>query len=214
MNLPLIILGGGGHAKVLISTLLLQHREILGYIDPVEGRGAVLGLSRLGDDNAVLKYDPKELRLVNGVGSISSPVLRKKLYEHFRDKGYCFESVVHPSSIVSSDVRLDDGAQIMAGAVVQPGSSMGANSIVNTGALIDHDCDIGAHVHIAPGAVLSGNVRIANEVHVGTGAVLIQGLVIGAKSIIGAGAVVVDDVPAGVTVVGIPGRIICNHAAK
>lgn len=214
MNLPVIILGCGGHAKVLISTLLLLRREILGYVEPDEGRGAVFGLSRLGDDKAILKYDPNELSLVNGVGSISSPVLRKNLYEHFRNKGYCFESVVHPSSIVSSDVRLDEGVQIMAGAVVQPGSCMGTNSIVNTGALIDHDCEIGAHVHIAPGAVLSGNVRIANEVHVGTGAVIIQGLVIGAKSVIGAGSVVINDVPAGVTIVGIPGRIICNHAAK
>lgn len=214
MNLPIIILGGGDQAKVLIDTLLLQGRKVLGYVGPNGGKKKILGISRLGDDKKVLEYDPKGLRLVNGVGSIASTLSRKMVYKRFREKGYVFESVVHPSAIIASEVQFEEGIQIMAGVVVQSGSCLGANTILNTGALVDHDCTIGAHVHIAPGVVLSGTVRIEDEVHVGTGAVIIQGLVVGAKSVIGAGAVVLKDVPPCVTVVGVPGKIIRHHATK
>jgi UDP-perosamine 4-acetyltransferase len=211
MNLPVIVLGSGGHAKVLIEALLLQRREVLGYTDPDEARKMVLGLSRLGGDQAILEYDPEKLKLVNGVGSIGSTLSRKSLYDRFRKKGYRFQNVAHPSAIIASDVRLEEGVQIMAGAVVQPGSRLGANTIINTGAMVDHDCDVGAHVHIAPGAVLSGNVRIEEGVHVGAGAIIIQGVVIGERSIIGAGTVVLRDVPSCVTVVGVPGKVIRHH---
>lgn len=214
MSLPIVVLGGGGHAKVLIEALLLRHREVLGYTS-LDGDGkTVLGIARLGDDEAVLEYAPDTLRLVNGVGSIASASSHKRLFDQFQNKGYRFEDVIHPSAVIAADVRLGEGVQIMAGAVVQPGSRVGVNALVNTGAVVDHDCDIGAHVHIAPGAVLSGGVRIKDEAHVGTGAVVIQGLMIGAGSIVGAGAVVVRDVPPGVTVVGVPGKVIRHHVAE
>jgi sugar O-acyltransferase (sialic acid O-acetyltransferase NeuD family) len=214
MSLPIIIIGGGGHAKVLIDTLLLLNKKVLGYTDIDAEKGAVLGLSRLGDDEKISEFDPKKIRLVNGMGSINSTSSRKRLYEHFLKKGFQFENVIHPASIVSSNTMLEEGIQIMAGAVVQPGSRLGADTIVNTCAVIDHDCNIGAHVHIAPGAVLSGNVRIEEGVHVGTGAKIIQGLVIGSGSLIGAGSVVIEDVPPDVTVVGVPGKIIHYHGGK
>lgn len=208
MNLPVIVLGGGGHAKVLIEALLLQRIEVLGYTDPDESLKTAFGLRRLGDDQAILEYDPEELKLVNGIGSVASTSSRKRIYDRFRMKGYRFQTVTHPSAVIASDVRINEGAQIMAGAVVQPGSSLGANAIINTGALVDHDCTIEAHAHIAPGAVLSGNVRVEQGAHVGTGATIIQGVVIGERSIIGAGSVVLEDVPSSVTVVGTPGKII------
>lgn len=214
MSLPIVVLGGGGHAKVLIEALLLQHGEVLGYTSLNDGGKTVLGIPRLGDDEAMLEYGPDKLRLVNGVGSIASTSSRKRLFEQFQKRGYRFESVIHPSAVMASDTWLEEGVQIMAGAVVQPGSRVGANTILNTGVMVDHDCDIGSHVHIAPGAVLSGGVRVENEAHVGTGAVVIQGLTIGAGSIIGAGAVVLQNVSPGVTVVGVPGKVIRHHMGE
>jgi UDP-perosamine 4-acetyltransferase len=208
MNLPVIVVGGGGHAKVLIEALLTMGSDVLGYTDPDESVKTVSGLSRLGDDQAILKYDPEKLRLVNGVGSTASTSLRRSIYDRFRMKGYRFRIVAHSSAVIASDVLLEDGVQIMAGAVVQPGCRLGTDAIINTGASIDHDCDIGPHVHIAPGAVLSGNVRIEEGVHVGVGAIIIQGVVIGEESVIGAGSVVLQNVPPCATVVGVPGRVI------
>ena len=205
-QLSVILLGAGGHAKVLVHILLGAHQPILGCTDPKETQSPILDLKRLGDDEAVFQYAPDEVQLVNGVGSASSTVLREKLYSRFKAKGYSFLSVIDPSATIAFGVQLSEGVQIMAGAILHPGSSVGADAIVNTGAIIDHDCVVGPHVHIAPGAVLSGCVRVDSGAHVGTGACVIQGVSIGARSIIGAGAVVIDDVPPGVTSVGVPAR--------
>lgn len=206
MQQSIIVLGGGGHASVLIATLLLQHQPVMGFVDPAVQRGSIHGAKRLGDDEVILQHQPRDVRLVNGMGSIGSNVLRSMLFRRFKTEGYRFASVIHPSAVVARDVRLGEGVQIMAAAVIQPGSKIGANSIVNTGAVVDHHCRIGAHVHVGPGAILSGQVRVAVGAHIGTGASVIQSIDVGPWSVVGAGAVVVREVPKRVTVVGVPAR--------
>ena len=214
LELPIIVIGGGGHAKVLVSTLLLCGRKILGFSDLNPAPPPVLGIDCIGVDAAVFLHAPGDVWLVNGVGSSASTANRKDVYDRFTHKGYCFSTVIHPSSIVAREVQIEDAAQIMAGAILQPGSSVGSNAIVNTGAIVDHDCVVGAHAHIAPGAVLSGGVRVGTGAHIGTGARIIQGVSIGAGSVVGAGAVVIHDVPPGVTTVGVPARTICRSLAQ
>jgi sugar O-acyltransferase (sialic acid O-acetyltransferase NeuD family) len=208
LSLPVIIIGGGGHAKVLVDVLKLQGTKLLGYTDPSARSEPALGLPYLGTDDELRSYPPPGVRLVNGVGSVRPASNRRGVFESLKTKGYRFASVVHPSAVIASDVQLAEGVQVMAGAVIQPGSRIGTNSIVNTGAIVDHDCQIGAHVHVAPGVVLSGEVRLGEETHIGTGAAIIQGIAVGDRSLVGAGAVVVRDVPSDVTVRGVPARII------
>jgi UDP-perosamine 4-acetyltransferase len=213
LNLPVIVIGGGGHAKVLVSTLLLQHRRVLGFVDLKPSLPPLLGIAHLGDDDAFFLHPPDQVRLVNGVGSIDSTALRRAIYEKFRERQYIFDTVIHPSAIIAPEVHIEDGVQVMAGAVVQPGSRLGANVIINTGARVDHDCLIEAHAHIAPGAILSGHVHIGKGAHVGTGASIIQGIHVGSAGIVGAGAVVLVDVPDGVTVVGVPAQSVARGIA-
>jgi UDP-perosamine 4-acetyltransferase len=174
----------------------------------------LLGIAQLGDDSAVFLESPNQVRLVNGVGSIDSTVSRRTVYEKFRERQYVFDTVIHPSAVIAPEVQIEDGVQVMAGAVVQPGSRVGANAIINTGARVDHDCSIDAHAHVAPGATLSGHVHIGEGAHVGTGASIIQGINVGVAAMVGAGAVVVSDVPAGVTVVGVPARPVATRIAS
>ncbi|MTI84028.1 MAG: acetyltransferase [Firmicutes bacterium] len=205
MNLPVIILGGGGHARVLIDTLLLLGKRILGFTEIAKDSCLVIrGIPMLGDDEAVLRYRPEAVRLVNGLGCIKPSNKRKFIYEHFKDLGYNFTSVIHPSSVISTDVRMGEGVQIMAGAIIQPGTRLGINSIVNTRASVDHDCYIENHAHLAPGVTLSGMVQVGRETHIGTGATVIQGVKIGSKCLIGAGSLVLKDIPVGVTAYGLP----------
>jgi sugar O-acyltransferase (sialic acid O-acetyltransferase NeuD family) len=207
MRRPVIVVGGGGHAKVVIESLLSTGHEVLGYTDvKPEGKAAMLGVSCLGNDERIFDYSPSKVWLANGIGSISIPLLRRSIFQEFSSKGYVFPSIVHQHAIVSAYAVLEDGVQVMAGAVVQPGCVIGTNSIINTRASVDHDCMIGEHVHIAPGVTLSGEVRVAMGVHIGTGATIIQGVSIGAESAIAAGAVVVSNIAERSLVKGVPAR--------
>jgi UDP-perosamine 4-acetyltransferase len=208
MNRPLIVLGAGGHAKVLIDALLAGGIEnIIGLADPAPLVREVLGVPVIGGDQAVSRHAPETVRLVNGLGTVRASGARQALYARFKAQGYEFAQVIHPSAILARALQIGEGAQIMAGCVIQPGCVLGENVIINTRASLDHDCRIGAHSHVAPGAVLSGGVTLGEGVHLGTGAVVIQGVAIGAGGTVGAGAVVLDDLPAGVTAFGVPARV-------
>lgn len=208
MKQSVIIIGGGGHAKVLVQALLASAAPIAGIVDadPTMAGTVVLGIPVLGDDSHLEGLWAAEVRLVNGVGSVGLPEGRQAVFERFKSRGFSFAAVAHPSAVISSEVEIGEGAQVMAGAVIQPGCRIGCNSIVNTRASIDHDCVLGNHVHVAPGVTLSGGVTIGSGSHIGTGATVIQGIMIGERVTVAAGAVVVRDLPDGVTVKGVPAR--------
>lgn len=196
MKKPVILLGSGGHARVLLDILRRCHCELLGVVDPARTVGdAWFGCRVLGDDAAVAAYAVDDVVLVNGLGSLPRDKgMRVRLWRAFHGQGYHFKTVVDPTAFLASDVAVSEGVQVMAGAIIQAGTKIAENCIVNSGSIVEHDCRIGHSVHIAPGAVLSGAVDVGDEVHIGTGAVVIQGIRIGSGSVIGAGSVVTRDV--------------------
>lgn len=215
-TLPIIVIGAGGHAKVLIDTLLDQNKNIIGIVDKEvsKTKNGLLGIQVLGTDDVVLQYQAEDISLVNGIGSVEHTHLRKNVNDHFKQRGYSFTRVIHSSAIIAKDVICGEGVQVMAGAIIQTGSRIGMNTIINTKASIDHDCKIGAHVHIAPGVTISGGVQIGDGVHIGTGATLIQGIKVGPNSVIGAGSVVIRDVMSGTAVVGVPAAVLDRNSKK
>jgi UDP-perosamine 4-acetyltransferase len=208
-SLPTIVLGAGGHAKVLIDALLLLGRGIEGVLDPDTGKHGVniLGVRVLGGEELLERRAGADVRLVNALGSVGRPQLRRQVHERFTARGFGFAGVVHPAACVSPHAEVAGSAQIMAGAVVQAGARIGEDVIINTRASVDHDCVIGAHCHIAPGATLSGDVHVGVGSHIGAGATVLQGVRIGAGCVVGAGAVVLRGVPDGAVVVGVPARV-------
>lgn len=199
-----IVIGGGGHARALVDILLVNKLPIKGYTDHSETLGNVFQcIPYMGNDETIFSMSVHEIQLVNGIGSITQ---REKIFTLFKEKRYTFATVQHPSAIVSPFSTLEEGVQVMAGAIIQPGCFIGKNSIINTRASVDHDCVIGNHVHISPGAVLCGSVVVEDNVQIGAGATVIQGVRIGKNSLVGAGAVVIRDVPEGTTVIGVPAK--------
>ena len=170
MSRMVMILGAGGHARVLADVLRLQGSRLVGMTS--------------NDDDVLGRYSPEEIDLVNGVGSIGVPLKRRELFERFKSRGYRFTSVIHPSAILGSDVSLGEGVQIMAGVIIQPGTALGDNTLLNTRVSVDHDCVIGSHVHLAPGVILCGGVTVEEGCHVGTGAVVVQGVRIGKNTFV------------------------------
>jgi sugar O-acyltransferase (sialic acid O-acetyltransferase NeuD family) len=205
----LIIIGAGGHARVLAAVLRAQRSDILGFItnENESASGIMSDIPRIGDDGDLRARGPAGILLVNGLGSVGDPSRRRAIFDSFRSAGFAFATVVHPSAIVASDVVIGEGAQIMAACALQPGVRIGANVIVNTGAIIDHDTIVGDHTHVAPGACLSGGVMVGNSAHIGTGATIIHRVHIGDNALVAAGAVVTADVPASATVMGVPARV-------
>ncbi len=201
---PFIIVGGGGHARVVVSTLRRLGKSILGFTDP--NKEATLGddIEHLGRDDIITEKDPSAVVLTMGMGSVRDAGHRASLFAEHVQHGFRFPPLIHPDAVLASEAMTEAGAQVMAGSVIQPGASLGENVIVNTNASVDHDCQIGAHSHVAPGATLSGEVVLESQVHVGTGASIIQGVKIGKNSIVGAGAVVIENVPPETVVVGVP----------
>jgi sugar O-acyltransferase (sialic acid O-acetyltransferase NeuD family) len=198
--LPLIVVGGGGHGRVLLEALRSAGREVRGVVDrhPAVATSLPKGVPWLGDDGALAAFPPTQYALVNGVGGIGDGK-RRQIFERLREQGYVFASLCHASAVIAHGADLGEGAQVMAGAVLQPGVRIGANAIVNTRSAIDHDCLIGDHCHVAPGAVLCGRVVVGEDTHIGAGAVVIQGVRIGRGTVIGAGAVIRHDVGDNVT---------------
>lgn len=206
MNKPVILIGHGGHASVLIEILQEQGREIIGYTDVVENKRNT-SLTYLGTDSIIQeKYNFEDLELVLGIGSTKVTLVREKHFRYFTELGYSFSQVIHPTAIISPSARLGEGVQIMAGAIIQTNTSIGDYSIVNTGTIVDHDCKIGKNVHIAPRSILSGRVEIDDHCHIGTGTTIINNIKIGEKTTIGAGAVVIRNIGSRAVAYGVPAK--------
>ncbi len=199
--MKVIVLGAGGHARVLIEALRSREISVFGVAGPdCSGAAAIPNVNFIGDDQVVAAMNPSEVWLVNGCGNRASaegPGLseRRQLYEKFSSLRFKFPPVVHARAVVAADAKIEDGSQVMAGAVVQSGVHIGPNVILNTGSIVEHDCSIEAHSHIAPGAVLCGAVRVGEEAHVGAGSIILQGRFVGKGAVVGAGQVIRSNVP-------------------
>lgn len=211
MNRPVVVLGGGGHAGVLINTLQSQGAEVEGLTDPnlsAEPGDLIHGVPFLGGDSVLRNYSNDQIYLANGVSSPQDTSKHQSLYNKYIDKGYEFINAVHPSAQSEIELNEEISLQVFASATLQNGVSIEENIIVNTGAIVDHGCKLKAHSHVAPGAVLSGGVTVGSGAHIGTGATVIQNIDIGSGAVVGAGAVVIDDVKPGRTIVGTPGEVL------
>ena len=208
LDKPVIIIGAGGHARVLFDCLRLQGVNVLGMLDKAGAENGNFALPIIGDDNAISEYPSDTVELVNGLGSVGNMNLRTSIFLRFKKLGYRFRSVIHPSAIIAHDCELGEGVQVFAGAVINTGTKIAADTIVNTGAIVDHECIVGSHVHIAPGCTLSGGIHIGDGTHIGTGTKIIQGISIGNRALVAAGSVVVKNVPDGKKVMGVPARIV------
>lgn len=152
---PVLILGDGGHAAVLIEALEGQHRHFWAVRNHTDAQTHP-GLSK------------SDLAL--GMGRRSA---RKEAAAMYADHSWA--AIIHPSAIVSKSAEIGGGAQIMAGAIIQAGAKIGKHAIINTGAQVDHGCVIGDFAHICPGAVLCADVTVLEGGMVDPGVTVTRG---------------------------------------
>jgi len=204
MSEPIWVIGAGGHAKVVIDLLRVSGwSTIVGILDdafpdamptlevPVRGPASQQSIDRFGIERAIL--------------AIGSNRARSEISQRL-GQSLSWPTLIHPTAYVAGGVELGRGTVVMAGAIVQPDSVIGAHAIINTASSIDHDCAIGDFVHIAPGVHLAGEVRVEEGAFLGIGSCVIPRRTIGAWAVLGAGSAAVSDVPPGVIAKGLPAR--------
>lgn len=197
-----VVVGAGGHAKVVVATLRAAGYEIDAVLDDDSAKWGqdLLGIRVHGPATGI--QPGVAARAVLAIGDNAT---RQSLAQRLRLE---WATVVHPTAYVHPSVRLGPGAVVFAGAVIQPDTVVGAHGIINTGATVDHDCSLGDFVHVAPGCHLSGGVAIGEGAFLGIGCVAIPQTKVGAWTVVGAGGVVVSDLPAHSLARGVPARVV------
>lgn len=210
MKEKIVLYGGGGHCKVIISILKKLNRFLIdGIIDDDKSKinQSILGIKiKYTSDDLTDIYNSGIKNIFISFGSLGYPKLRIKTYHRVKKIGFNLPVIISNEALINEEVYIDEGTVIMPGVIINPGTEIGKNCIINSGAIIEHDNLIGNFAHIASGAVLSGTVKIGENSHIGTGTTIIQNISIGENCIIGAGSVVVRDVDDKKVVYGVPAK--------
>ena len=204
----LMVIGAGGHAKVIVDTLFESNLEssVAGAVDKAPTTiGKALGKTKIiGDDSILSNVSPTQYHFIVAIGDNT---VRSTLFKVWKEQGFTAISCIHPKSIISDSVSIGEGTAIMAGTVINCDSTIGDNVIINTNATVDHDVSIGSHAHIAPGSHLAGNISVGEGAFIGTGATILPGIKIGAWAVVGAGSIVTRDVLPHRTVWGVSAKL-------
>lgn len=199
MNNRLIIIGAGGHGKVIADNALKNGYTDICFVDD-HATGSCMGFPIIGTGADLPSFDDGKTDFIIGVGSND---VRKRIAER-HDVNWV--TLIHPSAQIAVNVSIGKGTVVMAGAVINASATVGEHCIINTGAIVEHDNAIGDYVHISPRAALGGTVRVGDLTHIGIGAVVKNNIAVCDHCVIGAGAVVVKEIKDSGTYVGVPSR--------
>lgn len=187
----LILIGSGGHAKVVLEIAMLSKQfSSIRILDSDARRDGEEVLGVLVEAPLRRGTPPFAFHIAIGDASI-----RSRIWQGLLDEGGAPTTLIHPDACVSAHAKIGNGSVVGAKAIVAPGARIGCGCIVNHGAIIDHDCAVGDFAHVAPNATLGGGATVGRESLIGAGATILPGLDVGAKAIIAAGSVVTCNVP-------------------
>lgn len=204
-----VVLGAGGHSKVVMDVLRLCGKEIVGLTDNTLRPGdRCMGCRVLGDDSVLDDlYRQGIPYAAMGIGHVGYPAIRNKVFAYALERGFAFPNLVHPAAILADSAKIGQGVFFGAGSIVNAEARIGDLCIINTGAVVEHEAVLGNGVHVAPHATVLGRVSVGENTLVGAGSVILQGAHVGKNCLIGAGSFVHQDVGDGCVVIGNPGRV-------
>lgn len=198
MSDGIIILGAGGHAKVIADIVLSRGDKLIGFLDD-NASGEVLSYPILGKIADAIRYTESCFFII-GIGNNQT---RKKLADTYELSWY---TAIHPTAVIARDVSICEGTVIMADVVINPSSVIGRHCIINISAVIEHDNNIGDFAHISPHATLCGTVRVGELTHIGAGATVKNNTSVCSDCVIGAGATVVKNITVPGIYAGVPAK--------
>lgn len=208
MHKKVVIIGAGGHAKVIADIIQKSEDIVYGFLDDNFKKGTIIlnneNLKVIGDLNSrfTLPITQPELEFVIAIGDNN----RRKEIAETKIPNIKYYTAIHPSANIALDVSIGDGTVVMANACINASTKIGKHCIINTASVIEHDNLINNYVHISPNATLCGTVKVGECTHVGAGVTIKNNTNITDNCIIGAGAIVVNDINEKGTYVGVPAK--------
>ena len=209
MSKKVVIIGAGGHAKVIADIILKSGDIVYGFLDDKLPKGTIIANKPdwkvIGDFNTrfTLPITHSDLEFIIAIGDNK----RRKEIAEKNVASIKYYTAIHPSSNIGIDVSIGEGTAIMANASINVSAKIGIHSIINTGAIIEHDNELEDYVHISPNATLCGTVKVGESTHIGAGVTVKNNISIIKNCTIGAGAVVVKDIKEEGTYIGLPAKI-------
>lgn len=201
MNKKLVIIGAGGHGKVIANIAKLNGYKDIVFLDDNSEKKECGLYPIVGTTQDIEKYSNDQF--IVGIGNNK---VRRKLTSFLLEKQYDVTTLIHPSAVIDETVQIGQGTVIMANAVINADTTIGHGCIINTASSVDHDCCIQDYVHICPGVHIAGTVHIGDNTWIGIGSSVINNIYIVNDCMLGAGCVVVKDLLESGTYIGVPAR--------
>lgn len=209
----LVILGGGGTAKDVLSIIGDIRRsgpphEAVGILDDnpaLEGQ-TVCGIAVLGPLERAMTMD--DVFFVNCLGSPRNYWKRERIVTALGLPPERFATLVHPTAVVSNSSTIGHGALLYPHVVVMAGVRIGAHVTVLANTVMNHDVVVEDFCIITSGVNLSGRVRLGRGCYIGSGSSIIQDCTVGECALVGLGSAVMRDVPPWTVVAGRPARFV------
>lgn len=195
-----IIIGAGGHGRVIADIIEKSGDKVLGFLDDKREEKEFFDYPILGKISDINKFYDKEFFI-----AIGNNLIRKKIASE--NSKLKFYTAIHPSAVISRGVEIGCGTCVMAGCVINANTKIGRHSIINSGSVVEHDNQISDYVHLSPGAVLCGTVSVGECTHIGAGVTVRNNISITDETVIGVGAAVVSDIKIPGTYCGVPAKI-------
>ena len=200
MNKKVVIIGAGGHGKV-IADIVRKNGDTVecflddAYTEEIDFYGSkILGKTEKHKDFSDCYF----------IVAIGNNGIREKIVNMLNCKWY---TAIHPSAQISESVKIGKGTCVMANSVINADTIIGMHAIINTGSIIEHDCKIGDFSHVSPSATVCGVTTIGNRVWIGAGATIKNVLTVCDDTIVGVGAAVIHNIDNPGTYVGAPAKL-------
>lgn len=190
----LIIIGAGGHGKVIADIAIRNGYKNICFLDDNEKIKECAGFPVIGKISESRKMSGEK------IVAIGNAQIRENIQSQLDN----VVTLVHPDAIISRRVEIGTGSVVMAGVIINSDVVIGKGCIINTSSSVDHDCKIGDYAHISVGAHVAGTVKVGNRTWIGAGSVVSNNVCICADCLIGAGAAVVKDITEMGIYVGVP----------
>lgn len=211
-----VIVGAGRHGTEVYAYLLDlitngAALNCLGFIDdhkPVGDGSGVPVLGKIGDLPALQRQYGGILHYITATGNNE---FRQKMVKTIMDLGVAEIqpwTLRHQQTFVGQGVVVGAGTLLAPGSIITTNTTIGEHVILNIKVSVSHDCQIGNFVNLNPGVTICGDVQVGDGCYIGAGATIKDKVSLGAGTIVGAGAVVIKNIPARVTAVGVPTRIV------